>query len=187
MMRDDAYVKLMVRLLTSIKQQVAEAVRRGETLEQTRKSVNFTEFRQAFAGDSKLKSFFARQSDFELATRNSLSRRRRNRVSRAPFLGHDAGFKGLAILFLAILGFTQLRQVNKVCFFFKLKWKAWTIAPTVPRAKRGVQCLPKIGILAMRNVRHENKTVRHLVTAFGHMVVVVSSRPPLFSTTLEVH
>jgi glyoxylase-like metal-dependent hydrolase (beta-lactamase superfamily II) len=56
-MRDDTYVKLMVRLLTSIKQQVAAAVGRGETLEQTRKSVNLTEFRQAFAGDSKLKSF----------------------------------------------------------------------------------------------------------------------------------
>ena len=56
-MRDDTYVKLMVRLLTSIKQQVEAAVGRGETLEQTRKNVNLTEFRQAFAGDSKLKSF----------------------------------------------------------------------------------------------------------------------------------
>ncbi len=56
-MRDDAYVKLMVRLLTSIRQQVAAAVGRGETLEQTRKSVDLTEFRRAFAGDSKFKGF----------------------------------------------------------------------------------------------------------------------------------
>lgn len=56
-MRDDAYVKLMVRLLNSIKQQVEAAVSRGETLEQTRKSVDLTEFRRAFAGDSKFKSF----------------------------------------------------------------------------------------------------------------------------------
>src|SRR5215470_8267925 len=56
-MRDDAYVKQMVRLLASIKRQVDGAVARGETLEQTRKSVNIEEFRQAFAGDSKLKGF----------------------------------------------------------------------------------------------------------------------------------
>lgn len=56
-MRDDAYVKLMVRLLAAIKQQVEAAVARGETLEQTRRSVNLAEFRQAFAGDSKFKGF----------------------------------------------------------------------------------------------------------------------------------
>ena len=56
-MRDDAYVKQMVRLLTSVKQQVEAAVARGATLEQTRKSVNIEEFRQAFAGDSKFKGF----------------------------------------------------------------------------------------------------------------------------------
>jgi glyoxylase-like metal-dependent hydrolase (beta-lactamase superfamily II) len=56
-LRDDAYVKLMLRLLTSINQQVAAAVARGETLEQTRKSVDLTELRKAFAGDSKLKAF----------------------------------------------------------------------------------------------------------------------------------
>ncbi len=56
-MRDDAYVKQIVRLLTSIKQQVEAAVARGETLEQTRKSVNIEEFRRAFAGDSKFKAF----------------------------------------------------------------------------------------------------------------------------------
>jgi hypothetical protein len=45
----------MSRLLASIKQQVEAAVARGETLEQTRKSVNLDEFRQAIAGDSQLK------------------------------------------------------------------------------------------------------------------------------------
>jgi glyoxylase-like metal-dependent hydrolase (beta-lactamase superfamily II) len=51
----DSYIKLMVRLLASIKQQVEAAVIRGETLEQTRKHVNLDEFRKAFAGDSKLR------------------------------------------------------------------------------------------------------------------------------------
>ena len=54
-LRDDSYVKLMVRLLTSIKEQTQAAVARGETLEQTRKSINLDEFRKAFAGDSKFK------------------------------------------------------------------------------------------------------------------------------------
>lgn len=56
-MRTDAYVKLMLRLLTSVAQQVEAAVARGETLDQTRKSVNLAEFRRAFAGDSKFKGF----------------------------------------------------------------------------------------------------------------------------------
>ncbi len=55
--RDDVYAKLMVRLLRAITEQVAAAVARGESLEQTRKSVNLEEFRQAFAGDSQLRSF----------------------------------------------------------------------------------------------------------------------------------
>jgi len=54
-LRDDTYVKLMVRLLTSIKQQTEAAMARGETLGQVRKSVNLDEFRKAFAGDSKFK------------------------------------------------------------------------------------------------------------------------------------
>ena len=56
-LRDDSYLKLMIRLLSSIKQQTESAVARGETLEQTRKSVNLDEFRKAFAGDSKFKRF----------------------------------------------------------------------------------------------------------------------------------
>jgi cyclase len=54
-LRDDAYLKLMARLFASIKQQVEAAVSRGETLEQTRKSVNLDEFRQLFAGDSRMR------------------------------------------------------------------------------------------------------------------------------------
>ena len=56
-MRDDAYVKQMIRLLISVKQQVDAAVSRGATLEKTRESMNIEEFRQFFAGDSKLKGF----------------------------------------------------------------------------------------------------------------------------------
>jgi cyclase len=54
-LRDDSYVKLMARLFASIKQQVEAAVARGETLEQTRKSVNLEEFRKAFGGDSRMR------------------------------------------------------------------------------------------------------------------------------------
>jgi len=54
-MRDREYVKLLSRLLGSLKEQTVAAVARGETLEQTRKSVNLTEFRQLLAGDSMLK------------------------------------------------------------------------------------------------------------------------------------
>ena len=54
-MRDDVYLRQVAKLLASIKDQTAQAVARGETLEQARKSVNLTEFRQALAGDSMLK------------------------------------------------------------------------------------------------------------------------------------
>jgi glyoxylase-like metal-dependent hydrolase (beta-lactamase superfamily II) len=54
-MRDQEYIKLLSRLLISLKEQTAAAVARGETLEQTRKSVNLTEFRRLLAGDSALK------------------------------------------------------------------------------------------------------------------------------------
>ena len=55
-MKDDSYVQLMSRLLASMRQQTEAAVARGETLEQARKSVDLSEFRQAMAGDSKLRS-----------------------------------------------------------------------------------------------------------------------------------
>lgn len=54
-MRDDSYVRLMIRLMDSIKQQVGAAIARGETLEETRRSVNLDEFRPLFAGDSKVR------------------------------------------------------------------------------------------------------------------------------------
>ena len=56
-MTDDAYIRQMIRLLNSLKRQTESAVKRGETLEQARKSVNLEEFRQAFAGASRNKSF----------------------------------------------------------------------------------------------------------------------------------
>ncbi len=54
-LRDNEYLKLTARLLASLKDQTAAAVARGETLEQTRKSVNLTEFRKLFAGDSMMR------------------------------------------------------------------------------------------------------------------------------------
>jgi glyoxylase-like metal-dependent hydrolase (beta-lactamase superfamily II) len=67
-MRDDSYIKLMIRLLDSIKRQVELAVARGETLEQMRKSINLEEFRKAFAGDSQHKSFVFQNYVFLPAT-----------------------------------------------------------------------------------------------------------------------
>lgn len=54
-MRDQEYIKLLSRLLISLKEQTAAAVARGDTLEQTRKSVDLTEFRRLLVGDSTLK------------------------------------------------------------------------------------------------------------------------------------
>ena len=54
-LRDDAYVRLMSRLFSSMKRQVAAAAARGETLEQVRKGVNLEEFRKQFAGDSRVR------------------------------------------------------------------------------------------------------------------------------------
>ena len=59
-LRDDSYVKLMVRLFASIKQQVEAAVARGETLDQARKSVNLDEFQNAFAGNSRMRKLIFR-------------------------------------------------------------------------------------------------------------------------------
>lgn len=68
-MQDDSYIRLMIRLLNSIKEQVESAVVvRGETLEQVRKSVNLEEFRKAFAGDSQHKSFVFQNYVFLPAT-----------------------------------------------------------------------------------------------------------------------
>lgn len=56
-MTDDAYIRQMIRLLSSLRQQAEASVKRGETLEQAKKNVNLEEFRQLFAGDSQNKSF----------------------------------------------------------------------------------------------------------------------------------
>ncbi|HEY9284459.1 MAG TPA: MBL fold metallo-hydrolase [Pyrinomonadaceae bacterium] len=56
-MRDDSHPRLVARLLNSIREQTEAAVKRGETLEQARKSVNLDEFRKALAGDSQLRAF----------------------------------------------------------------------------------------------------------------------------------
>ena len=60
MLRHDSYLKLMVRLFASIKQQVEAAVARGETLDQARKSVNLDEFQSAFAGNSRMRKLIFR-------------------------------------------------------------------------------------------------------------------------------
>jgi hypothetical protein len=44
-----------VKLFATIKDQVGAAVARGETLEQTRKSVNLDEVQKLFAGDSRMR------------------------------------------------------------------------------------------------------------------------------------
>jgi glyoxylase-like metal-dependent hydrolase (beta-lactamase superfamily II) len=54
-LREDSYVRTLVRLLKSIDEQVRAAVARGETLEQTQERVDLDEFRKEIAGDSKLK------------------------------------------------------------------------------------------------------------------------------------
>ena len=67
-MRDDAYIKLMIRLLNSIRQQAEASMARGETLEQMRRSVNLEEFRRAFAGDSQHKALIFQNYVFLPAT-----------------------------------------------------------------------------------------------------------------------
>lgn len=54
-LHDDAYIKQMSKLFAAMKEQVDAAVARGETLEQTRKSVNLDEFQKLFAGDSRVR------------------------------------------------------------------------------------------------------------------------------------
>ena len=54
-LHDNTYIKLMTRLFASMKQQVEAAVARGETLEQTRRSVNLDEFQKLFAGESRMR------------------------------------------------------------------------------------------------------------------------------------
>jgi cyclase len=67
-MHDDSYIRLIIRLLNSIKSQCESSFARGETLEQMRKSVNLEEFRKLFAGDSQHKSFVFQNYVFLPAT-----------------------------------------------------------------------------------------------------------------------
>src|SRR5262245_23866071 len=60
-MRDDNFIRQEVRLMGSIKQQVESAVARGNTLEETRKSVDLDPMRKVFAGDSQLKGYIFSQ------------------------------------------------------------------------------------------------------------------------------
>ena len=55
-MHDEKYIRSMIQLLGSIKQQTEAAAKRGETLQQMRASVDIEEFRKIFAGDSQHKS-----------------------------------------------------------------------------------------------------------------------------------
>ena len=59
-MRNDIYLRSMIGLLNSIKQQTEAAAKRGETLQQMRMSVDLEEFRKIFAGDSQHKSLVFR-------------------------------------------------------------------------------------------------------------------------------
>ncbi|HEX2187487.1 MAG TPA: MBL fold metallo-hydrolase, partial [Longimicrobiaceae bacterium] len=54
--RDDAYVRLVARMLASMARQTGAAAARGETLEQARKSVDLAEFRDALVGDSPVRA-----------------------------------------------------------------------------------------------------------------------------------
>lgn len=56
-MREFSYVRSMIGLLDSIRQQVDAAAGRGDSLDQMRKSVDLERFRSQFAGDSQHKSF----------------------------------------------------------------------------------------------------------------------------------
>jgi cyclase len=54
-MQDDAYVRQLIDLFTSIRRQVAAAAARGDSLEQTRKDMQLDEFRKRFVGDSAVR------------------------------------------------------------------------------------------------------------------------------------
>ncbi len=54
-LRGDAYARLVVRLLTAIRERTQAAVARGETLEQARRSVDLSDLRRELAGDSPVR------------------------------------------------------------------------------------------------------------------------------------
>jgi glyoxylase-like metal-dependent hydrolase (beta-lactamase superfamily II) len=67
-MRDDAYLKLMIRLLNSIKTQSEAAFQKGETLEEFRKKINLDQIETEFTGDSQHKRFVFQNYVFLPAT-----------------------------------------------------------------------------------------------------------------------
>jgi cyclase len=54
-LRDDTQVALMQELFAYVQKETAAAIARGETLEQARQSVNLSDFRRRFAGDSAVR------------------------------------------------------------------------------------------------------------------------------------
>jgi len=54
-LKEDSQLKAMSRLFSSIDEQVRAAVKRGENLDQVRKSVNLDYFRELFAGESRMR------------------------------------------------------------------------------------------------------------------------------------
>lgn len=59
-LHDDSHVKLLSRMFASIDEQVRAAVKRGEDLETTRKSVKLESFRDILAGDSRIRKLIFR-------------------------------------------------------------------------------------------------------------------------------
>ena len=59
-MRDKSFLRQLIGLLNSIKQQSEASAKRGETLEQLRKSLYIAEFQNIFAGDSQHKKLVFR-------------------------------------------------------------------------------------------------------------------------------
>jgi glyoxylase-like metal-dependent hydrolase (beta-lactamase superfamily II) len=59
-LRDDSQVKEMSKLFSTIDQQVREAVKRGETLDQIHKTLNLDSFRDYFAGNSRIRKLIFR-------------------------------------------------------------------------------------------------------------------------------
>ena len=56
-LRDVTYVKQLIRLMSSIRDQTQAAVTKGLTLDETRKAVDLEDFVELFAGDSRMRRF----------------------------------------------------------------------------------------------------------------------------------
>lgn len=67
-MQDDSYIRLMIRLLNSIKEQSETAFQKGETLEGFRKKINLDKIETEFTGDSQHKKFVFQNYVFLPAT-----------------------------------------------------------------------------------------------------------------------